>query len=93
MKIGNYLIIKEPSDTFCADGIVLDLATDKKTVPILWCRDGMFCLIPKEIIQNAIDVSGSLRDINLKRTPPKLYFFWNQGIPVSNQAGRALLGE
>lgn len=93
MKTGYYLIIKRSSNSLLIDKTIFDLATDRKADPILWCRDGMFCLIPKEVIQNAIDRYEMSRQADLKVTSPTLSFVWNQGIPISNLAGRALVGE
>ena len=59
--------------------------------PILWCREGEFRLIPLKVIENAVNILES--PSSFKRTAPKIYFTWDQGIPISNQAGRALVGE
>ena len=62
--------------------------------PILWCRDGEFRLIPKPVILNLIADADMYAKMDcVKTTHPKLIIFWSQGIPISNQAGRALLGE
>lgn len=79
-------IYKEPGDR-----IPVDEATGEETDPILWCRQGLFCLIPTEVIKNAIEFRKSFHAE--KRTPPELYFYWSQGITVSNAVGRALFGE
>lgn len=73
------------------DRIPVDEATGGEIDPILWCRNGMFCVIPTAIIQNAVEFSKSFHAE--KRTPPELYFYWSQGIPISNLAGRALINE
>ena len=73
------------------DRIPVDRSISLPIDPILWCRDGMFCIIPIAIIQNAVEFRKSFHAE--KRTPPELYFYWSQGIPISNLAGRALVGE
>lgn len=73
------------------DRIPVDEATGGETDPILWCRDGEFCIIPEGVIDNAIEFRKSFHA--KKRLPPELYFYWSQGIPISNLAGRALVGE
>jgi len=50
-------------------------------------------LIPKEVVQNAIDFSKMLQQDLGKCKPPKLSFTWEQGIPVDNKIGRILMGE
>jgi len=60
--------------------------------PILWCRDGEFRLIQKEVVLNLIDLAESYIQFN-KNTNPQLQIMWSQGIPISNLAGRALIGE
>ena len=93
MKTGSYIIIKDSYHLLCVDKTVFGMATADIAEPILWCCDGLFCLIPKEVVQNIIDSNRMSQQIDLKCTPPKLYFHWSQGIPISNLAGRALMGE
>jgi len=67
---------------------------DEITMPILWCRDGLFRFIPKEVIQNVYELRKSILEAkNLKRLQPPIVIMWSQGIPISNQTGRALVGE
>jgi len=73
--------------------IPVDEATCSEIDPILWCRDGEYCIIPEEIIKNAINVMSMYTASDGKRTQPVPIIIWSQGIPISNQAGRALMGE
>lgn len=76
------------------DRIPIDKATGGETDPILWCRDGEYCVIPTEVVQNALDLHEQYEQLlPFKITPPELYFYWSQGIQISNQAGRALVGK
>ena len=84
----NINIYKESSNE-----IPIAEATGGETDPILWCRDGHFCVIPTPVIKNAMNLRKSFLQTNLKRTPPVMFFVWSQGIPISNLAGRALIGE
>lgn len=61
--------------------------------PILWDFDGMFCIIPKAVLENAIDRKAMYDKSNKKVTVPQVYIYWDQGIPIDNQVGRALIGE
>lgn len=64
-----------------------------KALPILWCRDGEYRVVPKEVVQNTISMVNMYAAMGGKRTPPELQITWSQGIPISNLAGRALIGE
>ena len=83
MKIN---ISKEPSDTIPVDGTV-------KADPILWCRNGEYRVIPRGVVENAVDTLSMYVASSGKRTQPIPVIVWNQGIPISNLAGRALIGE
>ena len=64
-----------------------------KAQPILWCREGEYRVVPKEVVQNAIDVINMFAVSGDKCTQPVPVIMWPQGIPISNLAGRALIGE
>lgn len=89
------LIIKTPCEKIQFNGhSIFDLMkTEKEALPLLWCRDGEFRLIPKEIIMNAVDLSHIFKQTEMQRVPPMLFLRWSQGISISNQVGRALVGE
>jgi len=87
-------VIKESGDTiFLAEVLIDVLLTDGKINPVLWCRDGQFRLVPKEVIQNAVSIYETLRQQEIKVKIPATIIMWSQGIEISNLAGRALLGE
>ena len=71
----------------------VELSPVAKPQPILWCQAGQYCIISKAIVENAIDLYKSFKQTDLKRTPPQIFLMWSQGIPISNLAGRALVGE
>ena len=64
-----------------------------KALPILWCRYGEYRVVPKEVVQNAISIMNMYAAFSDKHTCPEVVILWGQGIPISNQAGRALIGE
>jgi hypothetical protein len=78
---------------FCGHSIFNLMKTEEEALPLLWCRDGEFRLIPKEIIMNAVDLSHMFKQTEMQCMPPSLFLTWSQGIPISNQVGRALIGE
>lgn len=61
--------------------------------PLLWCRNGEYRIVPTGVIKNAINLMSMYAMSNGKRTQPAPVIMWSQGIPISNQAGRALIGE
>ena len=86
-------VFKDPHDEMIIDKSIFERLTDFGAMPILWCRNGLFCVIPEEITQNALNSAKSFQQTDLKRTPPIITIQWSQGIPISNLAGRALTGE
>ncbi len=86
-------VFKDPHDEIIIDKAILEKITGLGTIPMLWCRGGLFCVIPKEVIGNAIDLAESYRQTDLKCAAPIIVIQWSQGIPISNLAGRALIGE
>jgi len=90
MNTGNYLILKESNNRY---RFSYHLGEGETVLPVLWCRHGLFCVIPKEVILNLATNNKMYRQSDGKRTPPESYIIWSQGIPISNLAGRALLGE
>lgn len=64
-----------------------------ETDPILWCRSGEYCIIPVAVVKNAISVINSFNYLSDKTMHPEIRIRWSQGIPISNLAGRALVGE
>ena len=63
------------------------------SLPIVWNRDGEFCVVPKAVVQNAVDVKKMYDEAGGKVIAPVINIMWSQGIPISNLAGRALVGE
>jgi len=76
-----------------ADKIRIDTRSRPKSEPILWFRAGLFCIIPIEIIQNAIDNLNMYQRLSGKTLHPIIEIFWDQGIPVDPKVGYALMGE
>ena len=87
------IIIKELSEKITVDDHLEALLHFFKLYTFLWFRDGIFCIIPEEIIQNAVDILNIWARSDLKTTPPKIFFTWDQGISVDSKVGYALLGE
>lgn len=63
-------------------------------LPIVWNRDGEYCIIPHEVVANTVDVMAMQKlDYSRKRVVAEAIIMWSQGIPISNLVGRALIGE
>ena len=82
---GKFYIINESDDKIKAVFLT--------PLPILWNRDGQFRVIHKAAVQNAIDIKKLYGKADSKTTIPIVNIMWSQGIPISNLAGRALVGE
>jgi len=82
---GKFYIINEHGDKIKAWFIT--------SLPIVWNRDGEFCVIPKAVVQNMIDNKAMHKKLSDKTIDPVIAIMWSQGIEISNLAGRALLGE
>jgi len=83
---GKFYILHRLDDRFLIN-------TQLETLPIIWNRDGLYCVIPREVVENAVANLEMWDKFTGKTTHPKVAIFWSQGIPISNQAGRALIGE
>ena len=73
------------------NGILVSVSFE--ILPIVWNRNGEYCIIPREAVANAVDIMAMHKDYSRKRTIPAAMIIWSQGIPISNQAGRAMVGE
>lgn len=65
----------------------------KRALPILWCRGGEYRLVPKEVVENAIASVGIYSKMSSKTISPQVCIYWEQGVPIANQAGRILTGD
>lgn len=66
----------------------------KRALPILWNRGGEYRLVPKEVVQNAMNSVAVYAKMTGKKTAcPVVCIYWDQGVPVDNQVGRMLTGE
>lgn len=83
--IGKFYIVNESGDKIKAAFLT--------PISILWNRDGQFSIIRKAIVENAIDIKKMHDESDSKVTIPIINIMWSQGIPISNQAGRAFVGE
>lgn len=87
MKKNRLYVINETSDTF-------EIHENFRIVaPILWNQNGEFRVVPIPVLQNIVDLLIAYRAAKGKTTYPRVMIMWSQGIPISNQAGRALVGE
>ena len=66
----------------------------KKALPILWNRGGEYKLVPKEVVQNAINSYNIYAKMTDKTTiNPVVCIYWDQALPVENRIGRILTEE
>lgn len=86
-------IYKGSHSEIIIDKSILEKITGSGTMPLLWCRNGEYCIIPVAVVKNAIDVMSMYTISGGKRIQPTPVILWPQGVPISNLAGRALIGE
>ena len=83
---GKFYIINEHNDKIKAMFLT--------PLPIIWNRDGEFCVVPIAVVKNMLDSIAMYNKCSSnKTTNPVIVIMWSQGIPISNLAGRALVGE
>ena len=73
--------------------IEFEVKSPLETLPVIWNRDGEYRIIPREVVENAVDLYDMNRQQNIKILLPAAIFTWSQGISISNLAGRALVGD
>ena len=87
-----FFLINDSKDRVIINRHVIDLISEAS--PIIWNRDGRYCVIPQAAVQNAIDnVIIWEKFYSNKTAAPNVVIIWSQGIPISNLAGRALINE
>ena len=87
------IIIKESTEKITVSDQLEALLCFNKLYVFLWFREGLFCIIPEEIISNALDLINIYVKSNRKISSPEIFFTWDQGIPVDPKVGYALMGE
>ncbi len=65
----------------------------KKPKAILWCRDGMYGMVPIEMVKNAIAITEAVANIvlacgGLQRK--QLSFTWNETVEIPVSTGQAM---
>jgi len=90
---GKFCIVHNSKNKIIINRDVID-GYLSEALPIVWNMDGKYYIIPQAVVQNAIDnVAIWEKFYSDKATRPNVVILWNQGIPISNQAGRALIGN
>lgn len=77
----SFIMVDESSDRIMLNDQLENLLR-KEMRPILWFRDGLFCVMPKEILKNMLDAI----------MPFEQWIHWSQGEPISHNAGYFLAG-
>ena len=91
MKISEktFILVTESSDTIIVDDQLEELLR-KEMRPILWFRDGLFCVVPAAILMNILE------QFDMYTTHPSMMrdvrIYWNQRYQISDEAGRSLSG-
>ena len=87
MKISerSFIMVTESSGTIIVDDYLEGLLR-KEVRPILWFRDGLFCVVPAEILMNVLDFP------NIYAGKPRLTVDWSQGFLLPHDAGHMFIG-
>ena len=78
----SFILVEEPGSTFIVNSY-LERLLRKKMQPILWHRNGMFCVVPVAILENVlghIDMYAKL----FKQTGYSVTIDWKQTWPITD---------
>ena len=86
-------VIKSKENILSADELIAEI--NNQAISILWIgNEGRFRLIPKEIVQNLLDLHEGLQQTqDPEYKSPPLQIVWSQGIEIGNEISRILLDE
>jgi len=76
MKIKRYYIIEYKGDTINITRNMLTLGP----IPVLWCNDGMYAIVPGAILEELFDVSGDKMS----------HIWWEQAYELPREIGLLL---
>lgn len=82
----SFILIVEPNEVVSIDSYLEGLLR-KEARPVLWCRDGLFRIIPIEIALNILEYAAAHLFHN-----PANYIYWEEGYPIDSKIGYALSG-
>lgn len=86
----SFILIDESSDRITLNN-QLEKMLREKMQPILWLRDGLFCVIPMQIIQNLLNqIDDYIKGGRIGKL--KLYINWSQGKFISHDITHFLIG-
>ena len=93
MNLKQYAIIKNQENILSADEVIAGVG--EQVVSVLWVSsEGRCRLLPKEIIQNLLDLHEALQQAkDSEYKSPPLQIAWSQGIEIGNEISRILLDE
>ncbi len=75
----SFILVEEPGSTFIVNSYLKRLLR-KKMQPILWHRNGIFCVVPVAILENvleSLDMMNGLKVLNLT-------IDWKQCWPITD---------
>ncbi len=86
------LICKESSTRLCITGDQYKKLI-KKPKAILWCRDGLYGMVPVEVVRNAISAFNDrekTREHKGLHLVEQLDFLWNETVEIPASTGRSM---
>ena len=84
----SFILVEEPGSTFTINEY-LERLLRKKMQPILWHRNGMFCVVPVEVLQNALDSADIYKKLGMAN--PSVKIDWKQAFPFPDGRAAAIL--
>jgi hypothetical protein len=84
----NFILVTESSDTIIVDDYLEELLR-KEMRPILWFRDGLFCVVPEAILMNALEsidwVKGDATELAIN-----VIIHWSQGDRIGDSSSHTM---
>ena len=76
-------MVKQSKGKLC----ITDSEFEKNPRPILWCRDGLYAMLPIEVIRNEVAHQEDLRKMKINSP---LVFHWAAAVKIPYETGLAM---
>lgn len=77
----SFILVQENACQFVM-GTGLEMSLREEMRPILWHRTGMFCVVPVEVLKNALDSISMYRKLRVPQ--PRIAVDWKQCWPITD---------
>lgn len=84
----SFILIEEPTGRFTLNGYLEELLR-KEMQPVLWFRKGLSCVVPVEVLQNALEFIDMCKIFpSIRHT---IQINWKQAWPLTDSRAVAVL--